>query len=161
MFNQTENNTTVKKFSKENSSQTIPDQMVLEAARLTKLIGKITKANIVNASFFVSGDDIQCINVDVEYNSAIPVHEEEYEITKRDDIIFDPVKKIQIEEVLQDDISKNLIRSMKRFLDKYKTADIAPSIPILLRALDDPVKNSVIKSLEICKEIFLTFEEKE
>ena len=47
------------------------------------------------------------------------------------------------------------------FLDKYKTADIAPSIPILLRALDDPVKNSVIKSLEICKEIFLTFEEKE
>jgi len=183
VFDSKENTNTIKEFSQGNTSQCVSDNIVLETGRLTKKIGNETKASIVKAKFFINKDQITCIDVDLKYDLTKPtqvtkiveepvyVEEpkenldftapivEEEKISLTDDHVFNPEKIKHFMEVVDETEVQNLIKSLISFMEKYKTREFAQIVPILTRSLEDPEKNSLIQTLELCKEIIRKFKD--
>ncbi len=169
VFDSTKNNLTIGEFKQENSSQNVADSVILEAARLTKTMSKQIGANFVRARFF-AGENIECVDLNCVYGD-IDVKEKIIEAEQLDDSAIDLEslgikldsfeRKEKIHENINEFEFKNFLEALKMFMEKYKSKELASSIPILVRSLDQPNKNSIHQSLEICKEIISNFNDDE
>ncbi|MDD3174868.1 MAG: PEP/pyruvate-binding domain-containing protein [Candidatus Nanoarchaeia archaeon] len=169
VFDSTKNMLSVGEFKQENSSQNVADSVILEVARLTKTISKTMGASFVRARFFAA-ERIECVDIDCIFGET-DFEEKTIEETVVEDSKIDldslgvKLDSFEKKEKLHENINefefKNFLEALKMFMEKYKSKELASSVPILVRSLEQPNKNSIHQSLEICKEIISNFNEDE
>ncbi|MGE0793127.1 MAG: PEP/pyruvate-binding domain-containing protein [Candidatus Woesearchaeota archaeon] len=176
VFDSQANTYSIKEFSESKTSQTTPDGIVLETSRLAKKISRLTNSSYVKAIFLNKKDEIYCINITTKkepinnMNNTL-INETIFETDEQDkenkehfdektDIILKPEeKKFKLIDLKKQYEFSNFLNSAKAFMLKYQNKQMDAVVPIMFRSLEEPTKDSLKQTLEICKDIISDFED--
>jgi hypothetical protein len=137
VFNSVGNYTELKNFS-ENQSNSISDQIILEASRLTKIIAKTTNTSFVQAQFMTKDDKIFCTDIVTNFSQK-PIELTKEGIIEKE-IISQTIANSEIEETIEEEkemnsdfnIIDNEINNKNNFIEEKNIEEIPVSEAILV-----------------------------
>ncbi|MGM5480279.1 MAG: hypothetical protein ACQESC_02355 [Nanobdellota archaeon] len=148
VFSKANNEIEYQHYLNTSSSQSVPEQIILESARLAK---KIHPDNDITVIFSITSNTLECLSV--KTFDSTPKHEQ----VSSEQTISDSEKKSSTmkKTLTPDDIRNSFVESLKHFLEHQQHTRYGPSIKVILRSLEHkPSPQAISQGLLMAKQIF-------